>query len=200
MNNIFDNQLSILIDILPLYLTPKQCTKLYTSNLILYYIYIDNNKFESNYFIPKNRNELKIAVNEWYNNKEKAILKYGNISYWNTINITDMNSLFYTNYKFNDNISDWNTSNVINMENMFYNVREFNQPINNWNTENVVNMNQTFYNARIFNQELNNWNINKVENMMYMFYNAIDFDKTNCNKWNLNHISDKYKYYMYNRN
>ena len=75
MELIFNNQLSILIDILPFYLTPKQCTKLYTSNLILYNIYNTNNKFESYYFTPKNKSELQNAVNEWCSNKEQAIIK-----------------------------------------------------------------------------------------------------------------------------
>ena len=59
MELIFNNQLSIFEDIFYNYLTPKQCTKLYSSNKILYNVYINHNKFESNYFIPKDRIELK---------------------------------------------------------------------------------------------------------------------------------------------
>ena len=70
MNLIFDNQLSIFEDIFFKYLTPKQCTKLYTSNLILYNIFIDNNKFENNYFTPKNDRELRFALKLWCSNKK----------------------------------------------------------------------------------------------------------------------------------
>ena len=169
MELIFNNQLSILIDILPLYLTPKQCVKLYSCNKILYNVYINNNKFESNYFTPKDRIELQTAVNEWCSNKEEAIIKYGNIGYWNTINIVDMNHLFYNKKEFNDNIEDWNTSNVINMYAMFYNAVSFNQPLNNWNTINVIYMQFMFYNASSFNQLLNNWNTSNVIYMCSMF-------------------------------
>ena len=79
MELIFNNQLSILIDILPLHLTPKQCIKYYSSNNFLYNIYLKNNKFESYYFIPKTNYELQSAVNKWCSNKEEAIIKYSNI-------------------------------------------------------------------------------------------------------------------------
>ena len=166
MELIFNNQLSILIDILPLYLTPKQCVKLYSCNKILYNIYINNNKFESNYFTPKDRIELKKAVNEWCSNKEEAIIKYGNIGYWNTIYINNMTNLFYNKSQFNDNIEDWNTSNVTDMF-------------------------CTFHSAKSFNQSLNNWNINNVTNMYAMFYNANSFNKDNCKDWDLTNVKDK---------
>ena len=173
MELIFNNQLSILIDILPFYLTPKQYTKLYTSNLILYNIYLKNNKFENNYFTPKTNKELYTAVNKWCNNRKQAIIKYGYISYWNTIYITNMAKLFSCEYNFNDNISDWNISNVINMEYMFYNTKEFNQNLNKWNIKNVKYINHIFYNNKNFN-------------------------RLNCKDWNLNHILDDNKRCMYN--
>ena len=138
MELIFNNQFSIFNDLFYKYLTPKQCVKLYSSNKILYNVYINNNKFESNYFTPKDRYELKPAVDEWCSNKEEAIIKYGNIGYWNTINILNMRYLFYHKTEFNDNIEDWNTSNVINMSGMFYNASSFNKPLYNWNTSNVT--------------------------------------------------------------
>ena len=59
MELIFNNQISIFEDIFYRYLTPKQCVKLYSCNKILYNVYINNNKFESNYFTPKYKNKLK---------------------------------------------------------------------------------------------------------------------------------------------
>ena len=158
MELIFNNQFSIFEYSFSIYLTPKQCVKFYSSNKILYNIYINNNKFESNYFTPKDRIELKKAVNEWCSNKEEAIIKYGNIGYWNTIYIIYMKQLFYYKTEFNDNIEDWNTSNVINMSGMFNGALSFNQPLNDWNISNVIHMNMMFYNASSFNQLLNNWN------------------------------------------
>ena len=195
MELIFNNQLSILIDILPLYLTPKQCVKLYSCNKILYNVYINNNKFESNYFTPKDRIELQTAVNEWCSNKEEAIIKYGNIGYWNTIYINDMSCLFQNKTEFNDDISDWNTINIKNMSSMFYQAYKFNKSINDWNVSNVINMSYMFYYALSFNQNLNNWNISNVIYMNFTFNKASHFNKDNCNNWDLNHIKDINKIY-----
>ena len=185
MELIFNNQFSIFEDIFYKYLTPKQCIKLYSCNKILYNIYINNNKFESNYFTPKDRIELKNAVNEWCSNKEEAIIKYGNIGYWNTINIVDMNHLFYYETEFNDNIEDWNTSNVIYIHYMFIGAKSFNKPLNNWNISNVISMSCMFHCALRFNQPLNDWNINNVTYMNGMFYNATSFNKKNYKYWKL---------------
>ena len=157
MDLIFNNQISIFEDILYKYLTPKQCTKLYTSNLILYNIYLNNNYFDDYYFIPNNRHKLKTAVNIWCDNREEAILKYGHISYWNTIYITDMNNLFSWKRNFNDDISDWNTSNVEIMDGMFINTN--------------------------FNQDLNQWNIDKLENSRCIF--GYDFNILNISNWTI---------------
>ena len=46
------------------------------------------------FFIPENKNELQIAVDLWCKDKEQALLKYGNISKWDTHLITDMSELF----------------------------------------------------------------------------------------------------------
>ena len=190
MELIFNNQFSIFEDIFYNYLTPKQCVKFYSSNKILYNIYINNNKFESNYFTPKDRTELQTAVNEWCSNKEEAILKYGNIGYWNTIYIVSMTELFYCKKEFNDNIEEWNTSNIKDMFCMFYKAHCFNQSLNNWNTSNVINMYAMFYNATSFNQLLNNWNISNVINMNSMFSYSTSFNTNNCKDWDLNHIKD----------
>ena len=171
---IFDNQLSIFEDIFYKYLNPKQCTKLYTSNLILYNIYLTNNKFEDNYFMPKDRDELKNAVYEWCDYKEEAILEYGHISNWNTINITRMNLLFWHKYNFNDDISDWNTSKVTTMRHMFCRAYRFNQQIDNWDVSNVIDMGFMFCNAKNFNQSIiNDWNICNSCEIEYMFKNNV---------------------------
>ena len=175
MNLIFDNQLSIFEDIFYKYLTPKQCTKLYTSNLILYNIYLINNKFEDYYFMPKTDIELNNAVNIWCNNREEAILKYGHISFWNTIKITNMQSIFQKKFYFIDDISDWNTSNVYNMAQMFSYTYNFNQPLNYWNTSNVTNMSYMFCNSTKFNQPLDNWDTSNVFTMYGMFYSTENF-------------------------
>ena len=66
MEIIFNNQISIFQYIFFKYLTPKQCVKFYSSNKILYNIYINNNKFKSNYFTPKNDIHLRKVIYEWH--------------------------------------------------------------------------------------------------------------------------------------
>ena len=93
--------------------------------------------------IMKSLNDSNIhnAVKLWCNNKENAILKYGNISVWNISNVTNMNFLFENMANFDNDINNWNVSNVTSMEYIFYNATSFNQNINNWNVSNVTNMN-----------------------------------------------------------
>ena len=78
-------------------------------------------KIIENYIIfkPKTNKELKVAVDLWCENKEEALSIYGHISNWNTILITNMDSLFQEAYDFNDNINNWNVANVISMDRMF---------------------------------------------------------------------------------
>ena len=217
----FNNQFYIFEDILSIYLTPKQCIKFYSSTKELYNIYLKHNKFKSNYFTPKDSTELKQAVNKWCDNREESIIKYGNINFWNTINIIDMKDIFYNKIDFNDDISDWNTSNVVSMICMFANAKNFNQPIGNWNIINVINIDGMFFdatnfnqsienwniinvidmghmfrNAKNFNKPLNNWNINNVKNMEMMFYNANNFNRDNCKDWEL--INVLFKNDMFN--
>ena len=106
-------------------------------------------------FKPKTKIELKEAVDLWCENKEKALIKYGHISNWNTSLITDMSELFKNKKYFNDNINNWDVSNVINMNGMFYSARLFNKPLDSWDVSYVTNMSEMFYGAPFFNQSLN---------------------------------------------
>ena len=113
MEIIFNNQPIIFEDILSIYLTPKQCVKFYSSNKLLYNIYLKHNKFESNYFTPRSKEELYLAVNDWYTNRKETKIKYGYISFWNTIYITHIDHLYHHKYNSNIYIREWNMSNVI---------------------------------------------------------------------------------------
>ena len=97
-------------------------------------------------FTPKNKDELKEAVNLYYENKQEGIKKYGEINTWNTINITDMSELFKKKYYFNENISNWETKNVTNMSYMFACCYYFNQSLN-FNTHKVTDMRFMFHNC-----------------------------------------------------
>ena len=59
---------------------------------------IKNNIIDCIIFKPKNKDELKKAVDLWCENKEKALTKYNHISLWDTSLITDMSQLFQNNH------------------------------------------------------------------------------------------------------
>jgi len=63
-----------------------------------------------------NDNNFKQAVKLWFKNKEECIWRFGHISCWNTIRITNMREIFENKFDFNDDISNWNVSNVTDME------------------------------------------------------------------------------------
>ena len=74
-------------------------------------------------------------------------------------------------------ISNWDTSNVTDMGDMFRDATAFNQPLNKWNVSNVTDMTMMFYNATAFNQPLNDWNVSNVKDMYFMFLGATSFNK-----------------------
>ena len=55
---------------------------------------------------------------------------------------------------FNGNISNWNTSNVTSMISMFFNAENFNQDIGNWDVFSVTNMDGMFFDTKYFNQDI----------------------------------------------
>ena len=111
-------------------------------------------------------------------------------------NVTNMSSMFYRAFSFNDPIGHWDVSNVTNMESVFNNAYNFNQPLNNWNVSSVTNMSEMFRDASAFNQPLDNWNVSNVTNMSQMFnwniaFNAPVFNQP-LNNWNTTNVTSMY--------
>jgi len=65
-----------------------------------------------------------------------------------------MNSLtnMFANINIKHNNHGWNVSNVTNMKSMFYDCFNFNQPLGKWDVSNVTNMESMFYGCMFFNQ------------------------------------------------
>jgi len=133
-------------------------------------------------FTPGSNEELRDAVKEWVDNKQIAFLKYGHISEWNTINITDMQDLFKINVLFNDDISNWNVSNVTNMNGMFFSAKKFNIDISRWDVSNVNNMGDMFRCAWSFNKDIGSWNVSPSTHILFMFEFAQEFNQ-DISKW-----------------
>ncbi len=111
-----------------------------------------------------------------------------NIGGWDTSNVTDMFGMFANAWAFNQPIGGWNTSNVTNMSLMFFNTPSFNQPIGGWNTSNVTNMSCMFWGAA-FTQPIGGWNTSKVTDMNRMFHNNVSFNQ-NIGGWDTSNVTD----------
>ena len=110
----------------------------------------------------------------------------GNISKWNTSNVTDMSYMFCGAENFNGTLNNWDTSNVTNMECMFSKALSFNQPLDKWNVSQVTNMSCMFSHAESFNQHLDNWDVSNVTNMYGMFVYS-NFNKS-LNNWDVSNV------------
>ena len=89
---------------------------------------------------------------------------------------------FSWNSAFNGDISNWDTSQVTNMYAMFWQATSFNRPIGGWDTSKVTNMNSVFSSANAFNQDIGSWNTAQVTDMGAMFYYASAFNQ-NISSW-----------------
>jgi surface protein len=109
-------------------------------------------------FPPSFNNEsLKEAVKMWCEDKPAAVAEFGDISTWNTSQVTSMRELFEYQRNFNDPIGSWDVSNVTDMYCMFSHAVSFNQPLDTWDVSSVVNMDYMFCRAAAFNQSLDSW-------------------------------------------
>ena len=123
--------------------------------------------------------------------REDCVLRYGDMSYWETGKITDMSKLF-TNYasqsKEIPSLQAWDVSCVTTMQGMFSNCSHFNQPLNSWDVRQVVNMSSLFYGCVRFNQPLNKWDVShSVRSMDMMFANAKAFNQS-LDTWDLKNV------------
>ena len=111
----------------------------------------------------------------------------GDIGNWDTSNVTDMSEMFQS-ATFNQDISSWNTAKVTNMSNMFMWVSEFNQDIGSWNTAKVTNISNMFAYAEAFNGDIGSWDTSSVTNMFGMFSRATAFNQ-DIGNWNTSAVT-----------
>ena len=63
-----------------------------------------------------------------------------------------VNQGFRNKIRFNGDISQWDTAQVTNMRHMFFYAAAFNQDIGSWDTSKVTDMEYMFYEASAFNK------------------------------------------------
>ena len=130
--------------------------KIYSSILkFIRYKFKDNNEFNTAIVLWFNRKmTIKKFVPSYYVNAYKMEEnKYGDISLWDTINVTNMSYIFYNRY-FNQNINMWNIDNVNDMKYMFYDCKHFDKHLESWNLLNVKNVDCMFNNSQKYYSKL----------------------------------------------
>ena len=127
------------------------------------------------YHTTNDNESLARAAHVWMTgNRETSLLYYGDISLWETGNVTDMTRLFATqdsrqassaggrfaplkfsrNSNFDDYIGNWDVSQVRSMGHMFFGAWRFNQPLTYWDVSACENMQHMFDGATSFNQNI----------------------------------------------
>ena len=104
----------------------------------------------------------------------------GDLRLWDTSSVTDLSFMFANNDSFNSDISQWNTAKVIDMSYMFYSfmhLHPFNQDIGQWDTSSVTSMKYMFGGATRFNSDISRWDTSKVNNFFAMFQGAEKFNR-----------------------
>lgn len=136
-----------------------------------------------------NNETIREAVNEWCEDQESTLNKFGDINEWDTSEVSDMSNLFKNKYKFNSSIDKWDVSNVVDMKSMFNSAYRFNQPIGDWDVSKVKSMAGMFNSAYAFNQPINNWDVSNVKSMSHMFVANFYFNQP-LSEWNVSNVTD----------
>ena len=165
--------------------------------------------------VPNDKNELQKIIEFYSKNYPEDSLNWlnvsgitdmshlfeetlydGDISKWDTSNVTNMQRMFHYAIDFNQPIGDWNVSGVTDMCGMFRYAEKFNQDISKWNTSKVVTMERMFENAQYFNHSIGKWDVSNVTDMSYMFYYAYNF---NCpiGRWVVSKVTDMHYMFFY---
>jgi surface protein len=97
---------------------------------------------------------------------------YSATDYPNFLYVRDMRNMFRSCSLFDGNITTWDTRNITDMSFMFSDASNFNQNIDSWNTSSVTSFSSMFSGATAFNQNLGRWNLNAAVNMKNMLNNS----------------------------
>lgn len=96
----------------------------------------------------------------------------------------DLTGCFNSCTSFDGDISSWNTGEVTSMKNLFYGASIFNQDIESWDVSAVTDFSHAFSDATLYNQPLNGWNVSAAKTLSSMFFQAVAFNKP-LNNWTL---------------
>ena len=159
------------------------------------------------YFKNKeDKTEIKVQLTEkpkktvtnmsyMFNNCQK--LESVDFTNWNTINVTNMESLYQLSpITTVPNISTWNTQNVTNMRGMFskcIKLKNIHPDISRWKLTNVKDLSLLFNGCKSLTSipDLPKWDTRNVEDMSYMFSRCTNLkDLHGIGKWNTSKVKN----------
>jgi hypothetical protein len=149
---------------------------------------------------PLKNMTISNAVQKWqFSDPFDTYCLHGNISEWDTSQVTSMWQLFrratYStslDKHFNEDIELWDVSNVKSLKGMFERAMAFNKPLNLWCVDNVEDMAMMFEGATHFNQPLDKWNVRKVKTFKDMFKGATAFNQS-LDMWEISNQEEAIK-------
>ena len=106
----------------------------------------------------------------------------GDISKWDTSNVTNMQHMFEGASSFDQAIGSWDTSKVTDFSSMFAWTESFNKPLAAWDVSEAKNLSFMFLETKAFNQPLDDWDTRNVSSFGGIFWNAAVFDQP-LSKW-----------------
>ena len=107
----------------------------------------------------------------------------GDLSHWDTSNVTTMSWMFHDYNGVIGDLSHWNVSNVRNMSGMFEDCKGVVGDLSHWNVSNVTDMSSMFDNYNGVIGDLSHWDTSNVTDMSWMFYFS-SASVSGLNTWN----------------
>ena len=143
---------------------------------------------------PITDDNIVTAVTEWCAFPSKATATYGDISDWDTQDVTNMSYLFasplngvpgtcVTYDTISPDLSKWNVSRVVDMTGMFWMTHAFNSDLSAWDVSRCTNMSAMFNSAQSFTSDISQWDMRSVTNARSMFNHALKFN-SDISGWN----------------
>ena len=92
--------------------------------------------------------EFSAAAGAWVADSSGATTAYGDITDWDTSQVTDIFAMFAQTTHFNADLSRWDVSGVTDMSYLFSGARLFDQSVSSWETRAVRSMRGMFAGMR----------------------------------------------------
>jgi len=112
------------------------------------------------------------------------------LSWWDTSNVTTLESTFENCIIFNQVLSSWDTSQVTSLKNTLKGTHQNRGSVEGWNTSNVLSMSGTFWDAPHMNSNLSGWDVSNVTDMFALFYTAGRFRGNGLETWDTSNVTN----------